>query len=196
MGDVMRLKPTILRRIALVVLLCAPFAAWAFYKPVRLLAPRLTGVSCITQEICTDTPSRSREVTELYDQALQFVESRIGGIESRPHVVFCGSEACAQSFGLGRSTAKTTGPFGTVFGPRAWTPYYVRHEFIHHFQNERLGMYRFHRGPEWFIEGMAYSLSEDPRTKLADPFDGYRSQFEAWFRSVGKEQLWERAREL
>ena len=111
-------------------------------------------------------------------------------------MVFCESEACAQSFGLGRSTAKTTGPFGTVYGPRAWTPYYVRHELIHHLQNERLGMYRFHRGPEWFIEGMAYSLSEDPRTKLAEPFEQYRSQFETWFRSVGKEQLWEQARKL
>jgi hypothetical protein len=57
-------------------------------------------------------------------------------------------------------------------------------------------MYRFHRGPEWFIEGMAYSLSEDPRTELAEPFEQYRSQFEAWFRSVGKEQLWEQARKL
>ena len=192
----MRLEIVLLKRVALVALLCVPFAAWAFYKPVRLLAPSLAGVSCITDEICTDAPSRIRDATGLYEHALEFVEAKAGRIKSRPHVIFCESEACAQSFCLGRSTAKTTGPLGTVFGPRAWEPYYVRHEFIHHLQNERLGMYRFHRGPEWFIEGMAYSLSEDPRIELAQPFQQYRSQFDAWFRSVGKEHVWEQARKL
>jgi len=192
----MRLEPILLKRVALVALLCVPFAAWTFYKPVRLLAPSLAGVSCITNEVCTDAPSRSRDAAQLYDEAIRFVEANVGRFESRPHVVFCESEACAQSFGLGRSTAKTTGPLGTVFGPRAWKPYYVRHEFIHHLQNERLGMYRLHRGPEWFIEGMAYALSEDPRTELAEPFEQYRSQFDAWFRSVGKEHMWEQARKL
>jgi hypothetical protein len=193
---VMRLESTILKRVSLLALLCVPVAVWAFVKPVHLLAPSLVGVTCISDVICTDTPSRSREVTELYDEALGFVETKVAPIKSRPHVVFCQSDTCAQSFGLGRSTAKTTDPFGIVYGPRAWTPYYVRHEFIHHLQYERLGIYRFHRSPAWFIEGMAYSLSEDPRTTLAEPFEQYRSHFEAWLRSVGKEHLWEQARKL
>lgn len=119
----MRLELATLKRVAVVALLFAPFAAWAFYKPVRLLARSLAGVSC-TDTICTDAPSRIRDA------------------------------------------------------------------------NERLGMYRIHRGPDWFIEGMAYSLSEDPRDKLAEPFERYRSQFEVWFRAVGKEHLWEQARKL
>ena len=57
-------------------------------------------------------------------------------------------------------------------------------------------MYRVLRALEWFIEGMAYSLSEDPRAKLPEPFERYRSQFEAWLRSVGREHLWEQARQL
>lgn len=190
----MRLK-RIIPRLAVVALLCVPFAAWAFVKPVRLFAPSLAGVSCITDVVCTDTPSRALEARDLYDEAFRFVETKVGPIKSKPRVVFCESEACAQSFGLGRSTAKTW-PFGIVYGPRAWKSYYVRHEFIHHLQLERLGMYRFHRSPAWFIEGMAYSLSEDPRATLAEPSEQYRSRFEAWFHSVGREQLWDQARKL
>jgi hypothetical protein len=192
----MRLQPSILKRVSLLALLCLPFAVWAFVKPVRLLAPSLMGVSCITDVICTDTPSRSAELRELYDEALQFVDTKVAPIKSRPRVVFCQSDACAQSFGLGHSTAKTTDPFGIVYGPRAWKPYYVRHELIHHLQYEHLGIYRVRRSPTWFIEGMAYSLSEDPRAPLPEPLEQYRLHFEAWLRSVGREHLWEQARKL
>ena len=62
---VMRLESTILKRVSLLALLCVPVAVWAFVKPVHLLAPSLVGVTCISDVICTDTPSRSREVREL-----------------------------------------------------------------------------------------------------------------------------------
>jgi len=192
----MRLKPSVLGRTLLVVVLCVPLAAWAFYKPARLLAPSLAGVSCITDVICTDAPSRSSEARKLYEEALKSVEMKLGPLKSKPHAVFCESDACALSFGLGGSTAKTIGPLGTVFGQRAWQPNYVRHELIHQAQNERLGTYRALRSPEWFIEGMAYSLSEDPRSRLTEPFEQYRSRFEAWFRSIDKDELWQKARQL
>ena len=178
------------------VVLCLPLAAWAFYKPVRLLAPSLAGVSCITDVICTDAPKRSDEARKLYAEAFEFVALKLGPITPSSHVVFCESDACARSFGLGQSTAKTFGPLGTVFGPRAWQPHYVRHELIHQAQNERLGTYRALRSPEWFIEGMAYALSEDPRAKLTEPFEQYRLRFEAWFRSIDKAELWQKARQL
>jgi hypothetical protein len=37
---------------------------------------------------------------------------------------------------------------------------------------------------------MAYSLSHDPRKPLPKPLEGYRSQFEAWFKQVGPARLW------
>jgi hypothetical protein len=194
--NLVRLRPAVAIVAASAVLVLAPFATWAFYKPSRLLAPSLAGVECITDVICTDVPSRAREAKELYEDAFRFVEAKVGPLKSGFPVVFCQSEACAQAFGLGRSTAKTFGPLGTVVGPRAWKPYYVRHELIHRLQNERLGALRVLRSPEWFIEGMAYSLSEDPRDRLAEPFERYRSRFEAWLRSVGREKMWEQARKL
>ena len=83
-----------------------------------------------------------------------------------------------------------------LFGPRAWHPYYVRHELIHQLQHERLGSYRFVRAPKWFIEGMAYAMSDDPRAVLAEPCQQYRARFEAWRRGLGQRELWAEARRL
>jgi hypothetical protein len=105
-------------------------------------------------------------------------------------VTFCSSQACADYFGLGARSAVTLGTIGTVIGPRAWKAYYVRHELIHYLQARELGVPQLLLKPSWFVEGMAYGLSEDPRAPLAQPFETYRTEFFAWYKSVGKERLW------
>jgi hypothetical protein len=185
-----------LKRLLLTGLLCLPFAAWAFFKPVRIAAPELAGVSCVSDTLCTDDLSRHQQAAGLYNEALRFVDSSIGRIEDKPRVIFCSSDACFHSFGLGKSAAATIGTFGIVISPRGWKSYYVRHEMIHHLQNEKLGTIRAWREPEWFHEGMAYALSEDPRAELGEPFEQYRSQFRHWYQQVGKDRLWDEARTL
>jgi hypothetical protein len=185
-----------LKRLLLLGMLCIPVAAWAFFKPVRVVAPELAGLSCIKDTLCTDDVSRYQEAAKLYDEALHFVDSSVGSIENKPRIIFCNSDTCFQSFGLGKRSGATIGTFGIVISPRAWKPYYVRHEMIHHLQNEKLGIIKAWREPKWFMEGMAYSLSEDPRPKLSEPFEQYRSKFEVWYRLVGKERLWIEARNL
>ncbi|UFS63349.1 hypothetical protein LOH54_04270 [Sulfurimonas sp. HSL-3221] len=174
------------------IILCT----WAFYKPVRIIAPQLAGVSCFGDTLCTDDASRLKDAAALYEEALRFVDTSVGEIKNAPRTVFCSSEACSESFGLGRRSAITLGTFGIIIGPMAWKRYYVRHEMIHHLQNERLGMISVLRAPKWFTEGMAYSLSKDPRPKLKDPFEHYRSQFDNWYSRVGEERLWEEAHSL
>ena len=98
---------------------------------------------------------------------------------------------------LGRRSAATLGTVAIVVSPRAWQPHYVRHEMLHHIQNERLGSLKVWMvSPEWFVEGMAYSLSEDPRPVLSEPWQHDRAEFEAWLRQVGKDHLWEAAANL
>lgn len=185
-----------LKRLLLIGMLCIPVAAWAFVKPVRVVAPELTGLSCSNDTLCTDDVSRFEEAAKLYDEALHFVDSSVGSIENKPSVIFCNSDTCFQSFGLGKRSGATIGTFGIVISPRAWKPYYVHHEMIHHLQNEKLGIISAWREPKWFMEGMAYSLSKDPRPKLSEPFEQYRSQFNDWYGLVGKERLWTEARNL
>jgi len=47
-----------------------------------------------------------------------------------------------------------------------------------------------------FIAALLGLLRGDPRPILTEPFEQYRSQFDAWLRSVGREHLWEQARKL
>jgi len=50
--------------------------------------------------------------------------------------------------------------------------------------------------PVWFREGMAYSLSRDPRRPLPPPLEGYRQEFETWYQQVGPGKLWQEAKDL
>lgn len=79
---------------------------------------------------------------------------------------------------------------------RWWTSFYVAHELIHYRQAESLGNLAVATKPEWLIEGMAYALSGDPRHPLGEPFEQWRSRFEAWHAGLGARGLWEAAREV
>ena len=179
-----------------VSLLLLPVAGWAFFKPMRILLPQFNGVSCI-DAVCTEDESRRTEASRLYWEALAFVESSVGTANEHPKVVFCATQRCADAFGSKKRSGFTLGTLGILITPRAWQAHYVRHEMIHHLQNERLGT--FHNWlftPSWFTEGMAYSLSQDPRATLAEPFQRYRSQFDAWYKEVGSDRLWAEAENL
>lgn len=179
-----------LRRLALVLGAIVPALAWAIVKPVRVVAPEWVGITCTSQSICVDDPSKASEAQALYAEAIAFVGTNVSAVPGQPRITFCSSQACAENFGLGVRSAVTLGTFGTVIGPRAWEPYYVRHELIHYLQGRQLGVLQLLVKPSWFVEGMAYGLSEDPRAPLAQPFEGYRSAFLSWYKSVGREKLW------
>ena len=180
----------------LIVLILIPGASWAFYKPVRVLAPELNGVTCFSDAICMEDVSRYEEASVLYGEALAFVNAEVGAVEDPPRAIFCSTQDCFEAFGFDRAAAHTVGVSGIVVGPRGWKRHNLRHEMIHHLQAERLGVFRQWRSPEWFKEGMAYVLSQDPRPVLGEPWQGYRSRFAAWFQSVGRERLWMEAARL
>jgi hypothetical protein len=192
----MRIKSPPPKRLAIVVFLVAPLAAWIVVKPVRVIAPQMVGVHCVSDTICVDDLSRLNEAINLRQEALAFVAGSISPISGDPKIIFCSSKDCAESFGLGARSAVTLAKFGTIIGPQAWKPYYVRHEMIHYLQGEKIGVIAALFKPKWFIEGMAYSLSNDPRMPLAQPFELYRTQFNRWFNTSGKENLWEEVRKL
>jgi hypothetical protein len=180
-----------------ILIMSVAMAAWAFYKPVRVIAPGLVdSVSCATASICVDDESRYSEATKLYKDALSIVEREIGSFNKHPRVIFCSTERCFQSFGFNKASANAVGRLGIVVSPRGWKGYYIRHEMIHHRQAEELGMFAVLLKPRWFIEGMAYSLSDDPRSPLSEPWQSYRIKFHGWLQEVGNERLWDEAKQL
>lgn len=192
----MQLKTPSPKRLAFLLLVVIPLAAWMLVKPVRVLAPGLFGVQCVSEVVCTDDVSKGNDATALYAEAQKFVSATLGPFKVQPKVIFCATESCANAFGLGARSALTFGHFGTVIGPRAWKPYYVRHEMIHVAQTEHLGTIALLLKPQWFVEGMAYGLSEDPRPTLAEPFETDRAKFRHWLQTIDPHDLWEIAADL
>jgi hypothetical protein len=84
----------------------------------------------------------------------------------------------------------TIANLGIVVGPEGWNSHYVRHELIHHWQGYKLGLMERWFGPKWLMEGMAYSLSDDPRGTLVEPNQTYRASFEEWYEDTGSEDIW------
>ncbi|MDT8990003.1 hypothetical protein RQP54_03935 [Curvibacter sp. APW13] len=183
-------------RIAFLLLVVVPLAAWFVVKPVRVMAPTASGMQCTSHAVCVESADRLAEATALRDDALAFVANNVGPTQGEPLVVFCETQDCADRFGLGARSAVTVGTVGTVVGPSAWKDYYVRHELIHHLQGQQFGVLRRILMPSWLIEGMAYALSEDPRDTLAEPWQQYRSAFQQWRAGVGRENMWASARSL
>lgn len=180
----------------LLVVLAAPIVTWAA-KPARVVAPELAGMTCPDRFLCVEDLSRYAAAADLYEASLQFVSSSAAPPAHRPRVIFCSSIDCFQRFGFSRAAGQTVGTFGIVIAPRGWKPHVVRHEMIHHVQNERLGSLRaWLLTPQWFIEGMAYSLSGDPRPVLTHPWGEYRARFDAWYAKVAKDRVWDEARRL
>ncbi|MCA8217911.1 hypothetical protein LGN20_28775 [Burkholderia cepacia] len=177
------------------LLVALPIAAYALVKPLRVVAPALVpGVSCPSADICTDDAARLGDARQLYRDGYARAAAAVGAFREAPRVVFCSTRACADAFGLGQRAALTLGNFGVVVAPRGWQTYFLAHELIHHRQAEVLGNLAVVTKPRWLIEGMAYSLSDDPRHPLAEPFEAWRARFGAWHAALGGQSLWEAAR--
>src|SRR5260221_4154130 len=112
------------RKLAVVIVLAVPLAAWAFIKPVRVLAPQLEGLTC-EGGVCVDDPSRRAQAVALYSEALKAVQDAFGPMDFVPRAVFCSTRACAQKFGFKGQNAYNFGTFAIVIGNRGWQPFFV-----------------------------------------------------------------------
>jgi hypothetical protein len=165
-----------------------------FGRPLLALVPQaLPGIHCDASRVCTDDTSRLDEARSLYAAANAANTPEAGPLRFHPAVTFCSTTRCAREFGLGGRAAETIGGMGIAVSPRGWKECFVRHELIHCRQSEELGLLAPLYKPDWLIEGMAYSLSGDPRHPLAAPFEQWRSKFDTWNSARGNSDLWQSA---
>lgn len=168
-----------------VVLVSAGFIT--LFKPARVLVPQVAGMTCVSDVLCLDDPAFASEAAALRAAALVQVSARLGPFETPPRVLFCRHAGCFNRFGDPRIKAQNVGRFGMVINATGWSQHIVAHEMIHQRQSEVLGTIAVaYTLPRWFIEGMAYSLSDDPRATLPMPqLDTYRTRFNAWAAAGG-----------
>ena len=163
-------------------LLLLPVSAFAFYKPIRVLIPEAFGVTCHEHNVCVEEAAQLGTAAALLNDAKHSLESQWGMSIGEPKLVFCSTEKCKEAFGLSQRAGLTLGTFGILIAPRGWERHYVAHELIHYWQAENFGLLTGLVGEQWLIEGMAYSLSNDPRKRLHEPFESYRHKFNEWYR--------------
>jgi hypothetical protein len=186
----------LLLTVFLIALIAAPIVAWFAYPPTRVLVPALAPITCGEARVCVDDITKLPQAQALYDDALAFVNANVGQIKSAPMMYFCASQACSDHFGWDGVAGYNIGVFGAVLKPDWWAPFIVRHELIHHLQNERFGMLNYIRTkPEWLLEGMAYALSGDPRPMFGpdQALKAGRDRFNIWYNGIAPETLWEEA---
>ena len=188
----------ILVRLSLSLTFFALIYVAATYTPLRVIAPTLAPVTCVSELICIDDTRRSEMAIDLYQEALSFVNSKVDQIQNPPRAYFCSTDKCSDYFGLGKVAGYATSKYGIVIKPNGWKNYIVRHELIHHLQAEHLGDVGLFLRPEWFREGMAYSLSEDPRRPLPSGLglETLRSTFEDWYAGIDPNKIWIESRKL
>jgi hypothetical protein len=168
--------------VAVLLLLLLPVSAFALYKPIRVLIPEAFGITCHEHNVCVEDATQLDTAVALLNNSKHNLETRWGLSIGEPKMVFCSTEKCRRTFGLSQRAGLTLGTFGTVIAPRGWKSHYVAHELIHYWQAENFGLLAGLVGKQWLIEGMAYSLSNDPREKLHEPFESYRRKFNEWHR--------------
>lgn len=168
--------------LVLATLLLLPVSVLAIYKPARVLLPKLFGVSC-ENKVCIDDFDKRDFAMSLLEAEKQRLETQYNLSIGEPKIIFCSTERCQHTFGLGNKAGFTLGTSGIAISPRGWKEHYVAHELIHFWQAENFGSLVLLNGEPWLIEGMAYALSNDPRTKLHEPFEAYRNTFHKWYRN-------------
>lgn len=157
-------------------------AACAFYKPLRVLTPETFGLTCVADDLCVEDTSTVPVASQLRNEALSFVAANVGPIDQPPRVLFCSSQECFARFGNPAVAALYFWGLDTLLiNDKGWQDYILRHELIHHWQVEQFGAVQTSRLPRWYIEGMAYSISRDPRDPLPrTDIQAWRAQFNVW----------------
>lgn len=173
----------------LIIVIAIPILLFAFYKPSRVIWPGIFGLTRIEKGLYLDEPQRADEARWLWATALQDIEKELGQFKKEPKIIFCSEQKDFEKFGFKKSAARSVGPAGIVISPRAWKIYYIKHELIHCWQTENLGMINIYFYPQWLREGMAYSLSGDPRETLDEPWQTYRKEFNQWYEKIDKKNL-------
>lgn len=185
----------VLKLAAVVAVLAAPLLAWSTYKPIRILAPALNGVTCVDR-VCVEDPSGLAKAVDLQRQAVAEVARKLVALEQPPLTVFCSTRECYHAFGGGMERGATLFDLGVILPPESWVAHIVEHEYIHMLQAQQLGLLGRQRTPEWFREGMPFLVSEPPPHDLPAYARPLATRYQAWEQRVGRDNVWRAAADL
>lgn len=138
--------------------------------------------------------ARRRQVAEVVDVAIRRVEDFYGGRESSPGVLACVTDACYRGIGGGGERGVAVLDRTVMLSPRGIDPVIASHEMSHVELGARLGSRRV---PQWFNEGLAVLVSDDPRYLapatardrcLTDSKEALPETLDDWLRTAGADR--------
>ena len=179
----------------LALVVATPAIAWAAFKPVRILAPALNGMTCVAR-VCVQEPSKLALAQDLQNNAVEAVGQKLLPLEHAPLTVFCSTRECYHSFGGGMERGAAILNWGVILPPESWVAHIVEHEYIHMLQAEQLGLLGREGTPQWFKEGMPFFISAPPAHDLPDYARPLVAQYQAWEQQEGRGNIWQRAVDL
>jgi hypothetical protein len=179
-----------LKLFTLLVAVALPVGAWAFLKPVRILAPELNGVTCY-DAVCVEEPAQLQRARKLQHDAIDQIAIKLVPLSEAPLTVFCSTRACYHSFGGGMERGATLFNLGVILPPDSWVPHIVEHEYIHMLQSQELGLLGRQKTPAWFKEGMPFLISAPPAYDLPDYAKPLVAEYQAWELRVGRKNVWQ-----
>ncbi|MFC0864110.1 hypothetical protein ACFHYQ_17585 [Sphaerimonospora cavernae] len=106
--------------------------------------------------------AQRRQVVAIAEQANQRVSDFYGGRESSPRILACLTDECYRRIGGGRERGIAVLDRAVMLSPRGIDPVIAAHELSHVELHARLGG-SGSRVPQWFDEGLAVLVSDDPR---------------------------------
>ncbi|MFA6921029.1 MAG: hypothetical protein WC216_04245 [Gallionella sp.] len=132
------------------------------------MAPGWFGFSEISEGVYVDDkmpPSQQQQVLKTLKQAKERVSVFFGGIEGASKVFACSTEECfVLHGGAGAEKGKAYGKSMLLLSPRGLDAVIASHELTHIELCHRVGTMRaWYAIPDWFHEGLAVLVSEDPR---------------------------------
>ncbi|MDX3109670.1 hypothetical protein ACIBO5_52440 [Nonomuraea angiospora] len=107
-------------------------------------------------------PTRERQVAEVIDAANRRVADFYGGRRSSPDILVCATTRCYQKIGGGGERGIAVLNRAVMLSPKGIDAVIASHEMSHVELHARLGS---DAGliPQWFDEGLAVVVSDDPR---------------------------------
>ncbi|MFI5839283.1 hypothetical protein ACIA8K_06150 [Catenuloplanes sp. NPDC051500] len=144
-------------------IIAAAVLVLAFPSVAALACPRCYNLSQTRPQVYVErgaTDAQRETVTSALSAADTAIRAFYGGRAADPRVLACVTDACYQRLGGGGSKGIAILNRGLMLSPDGLTPVIATHELAHVELHARLGSSSV---PQWFDEGLAVVLSDDPR---------------------------------
>ena len=134
-------------------------------KSKILLPPGWIGMKKIAPKVYVDkdmNTTQQKKLLKLIPKAQKYISDVWGKVTSKPTIYACSTKKCAKSLGIGARAYQINNHI--ILSPKAISKELIAHEWSHAELYKKVGgFFNWKKIPSWFDEGLAVSVSHEPR---------------------------------